>query len=196
MFIFQDKAIHAEVVGLIFNMSSEFRNKQKKVKVRVPIMPDLMEGIPWGFFDGTSQGYPPFYGVGVIIFISKDYFFKVCYVPGRGTNMKAEFSARWTLLLFSNMLKLRKVQVLGDSKVAIDWANNKVQIQVVKLQLLLNHIHSSFAKFEWSSFPYIFRELNSMADKLSKETLELDSSSFISQEFYDGCLCYEKSFFL
>jgi hypothetical protein len=38
--------------------------------------------------------------------------------------MKEEFSVMWTLLFYSNLLNLRKVEVLRDSKVAIDWENN------------------------------------------------------------------------
>jgi ribonuclease HI len=91
-------------------------------------MPEILNGIPWGFFDGASQGYPPLCGVGIVLFISKDDFFNVRYVPSRGTNMKGELSAMWNLLFYANIMNMRKVWVFGDSKVAIDWGNNKVQI--------------------------------------------------------------------
>jgi D-aminopeptidase len=55
--------------------------------------------------------------------------------------------------------------VYEDSKVAIDWANNKVQIQVVKLHPLLNNICSSIVEFEWSSFVHIYRELDTLVDE-------------------------------
>jgi hypothetical protein len=42
-------------------------------------------------------------------------------------------------------------------------------------------------EFEWYSFVHIYRELNTLANDLSKEALMLDSGSFIAQEFYDGC---------
>lgn len=108
--------------------------------------------------------------------------------------MKAEFSAMWTLLYYANMLDLRKMQVFGDSKVVIDWANRRVQIQVVKLQPLLNHNRNIMDEFEWSSFNHVYRKLNEIADGLSKEALELDPGSFIVQEYFDGLICDEKYF--
>jgi len=57
-------------------MTIDFKNKQKKIKVRCPIMPDLVEGIPQWYFDDACQGHPSLYGVGVIIYISKYHFFK------------------------------------------------------------------------------------------------------------------------
>jgi hypothetical protein len=35
---------------------------------------------------------------------------------GKGSNMKAEIEAMWTLLFYANLLKLRKVQVFGTQK--------------------------------------------------------------------------------
>jgi hypothetical protein len=59
---------------------------------------------------------------------------------------------------------------------------------------MLSHIRSSIVELEWSSFTHIFRELNLVADELSKEALSLDVGAFISQEYFDGCICDKKSF--
>jgi ribonuclease HI len=93
----------------------------------------LLVGIPWGLFDGASQGHPPRCGVGVVSYISGENYFKVIYAPGSGSNMKAEFSTVWTLLFMLKFLKLRKVQVMGDSKVEIDWENERIQLEGVSL---------------------------------------------------------------
>jgi len=69
----------------------------------------------------------------VVIHISKEHFFKIHYASSKESNMKAELAAMWTLLFYANLLNPRKVQVFGDSNFAIDWVNNKIQIQVVKL---------------------------------------------------------------
>jgi hypothetical protein len=65
---------------------------------------------------------------------------------------------------------------------------------VVKLHPLLNHIQNTMDEFEWSSYNHVYRELNKIADGLSKEVLELDPGSFIVQEYFDGMICDEKSF--
>jgi hypothetical protein len=97
------------VADLISKMASDFKNKLKKMKVRNLVIPDVKDGIPWRFFDTAFQGHPFFYGVGVIIYISKDHIFKIFYALGHGTNMKAKFSAMWTLMYYANMLELRKM---------------------------------------------------------------------------------------
>jgi hypothetical protein len=77
------------VVGLVVNLANEFRSEPKANKRRMLVMPELMEGLMWGFYDGTSYGHPPRCGVGVVLHITKDHFFIVRYTPGYGSNMKA-----------------------------------------------------------------------------------------------------------
>jgi ribonuclease HI len=72
------------------------------------------------FSIGGSQGNPPHFGVGVMLYISEDHFFKVRYAPGRGSNMKTKFTIIRALPFMVKMLNLRKIQVMGDSKVVID----------------------------------------------------------------------------
>jgi ribonuclease HI len=73
----------------------------------------------------------------VVIHISKEHFFKICYAPGKGSNMKAELATMWTLLFYANLLNIRKVHVFGDSKVAIDWKNNKIKFRWLNCSLSL-----------------------------------------------------------
>jgi hypothetical protein len=51
------------VAGLVSNISSEFKSEHKIPKQRKPIMPPLIEGVPWGYFNGASQGHPMHCGV-------------------------------------------------------------------------------------------------------------------------------------
>jgi len=53
------------------------------------------------------------------------------------------------MLLLVKKLNLRKIQIMGDSKVAIEWVNDKVQLQVVHLQPVLQHIRYFFAGLGW-----------------------------------------------
>ena len=57
----------------------------------------------------------------------------------------------------------------------IYWANGKIQINTPHLQHLLKAIREQMVAFETISFNYIYRELNSEADKLSKMALALPS---------------------
>jgi len=89
-------------------------------------MSSMDKGMPWGFFNGASQGHPPCCEFGEILYIYDSCFFKICFSPGRGTNMKVELSAMWALFFLVSTLNLRKVQILGDSKVAIYTGKNQM----------------------------------------------------------------------
>jgi len=65
------------VASLISKVASDFNNRLKKEKVKNPMMSEIKEGIPWGFFDGVRQRHPSLCGIGDIIYISKKHFFKI-----------------------------------------------------------------------------------------------------------------------
>jgi hypothetical protein len=50
----------------------------------------------------------------------------------------------------------------------------------------LKEIKLNFRAFEWLSFHHVLRELNSKADELSKEALELQKGAFGFYEFFEG----------
>ena len=52
---------------------------------------------------------------------------------GRGTNTHGELLALWVLLWASHLYHISNLQVLGDSKVIIDWMTNKSCLQVFSL---------------------------------------------------------------
>jgi hypothetical protein len=72
---------------------------------------------------------------------------------------------------FSYPFDIEHIQILGDSKIVIDWLNNKGTLQVSSLlgwldQVLgLNHI------FIFISFAHIYREENEEANSFSKKML-------------------------
>jgi len=53
---------------------------------------------------------------------------------GYGTNTKGELLALWCILYFSNVLKVTRLMLAGDSKIIIDWLNNYNNLQVLSLQ--------------------------------------------------------------
>lgn len=73
---------------------------------------------------------------------------------------------------------------MGDSKLVINWVNNKVEN--IFLQCLLHDIQEAMLSFEWISFSHVIREINSNADAFSKEALELFIDLFCITEFVDG----------
>jgi ribonuclease HI len=173
------------VVGLVVKLTGEYKSKIKLKKNRTPVMPQLAEEIPLGFFDGASQGQPPICGAVAFLFLSKSHFFRIRYVPGLGTNNKAELAALWAMLLRADMLHLRKLQVFGDSQVVVDWINSVSACQIRRPRPLMRQVRDFIDNLEWFSCKHIFRELNEKADKLSKVALSLDVGAFILQDFFE-----------
>jgi len=68
----------------------------------------------------------------------------------------------------------------------IDWVQGKINIQNIKLDLIMRDIKLTFQSFAWMSFHHILRELNSKNDELSKKALDLHNGTFIYYECFDG----------
>jgi hypothetical protein len=81
---------------------------------------------------------------------------------------------------------IRKLQVMGDSKLVIDCSHQKVTATYVRLTPLLRNIKLSYQCFECLSFNHILRKINSKIDELSKEALSLPKGAFGLYEFIDG----------
>jgi ribonuclease HI len=142
--------------------------------------------IPWGYFDGANQGYPPSIGIGVVLFLNQNHYIYIGYAPGGGSNNKAELIALSTLLETTKKNDNMKLQVMGYFKLVIDWAKGKMSIQNIILVNILRDIRLSFQSFEWLSFQHILRELNVKADDLSKEALQLQRGAFRYYEYFEG----------
>jgi ribonuclease HI len=140
----------------------------------------------WGYFDGASQGHPPSIGVGVVLFLNQNHYINIRYAPGGGSNNKDELIALWTLLETTKQKDIRKLQVMGDSKLVIDWEKGKLSIQNINLANITRDIRLSFQSFEWISFQHVLRELNVKADELSKEALQLQRGAFGYYEYFEG----------
>jgi ribonuclease HI len=84
---------------------------------------------------------------------------------GPGTNTRAEFLGVWETLLLASRLHIYNLQVLGDSRIVIDWCNNRGKLQVIALNCWKVRFRELFQYFNKLSFNHIYRELNMEADK-------------------------------
>ena len=96
--------------------------------------------MPWAFFDGASQGDPLLGGAGAIIFFSTTKKKKIKYAMGLASSNKAELSTLWATLRVAQNSQIQEIQIFGDSKVVIDWANEQNNIRAPHLQHLLTEI--------------------------------------------------------
>ena len=114
--------------------------KPKPKRVLKP--PRLDKNTPWAFFDGASQGEPLLGGAGGILYMNEMSKTEILFAPGQGTNNKAELSTLWLVLKIVTEKNVKNLQICGDSKLTIDWANGKLQINAPHLQHLLRAIKS------------------------------------------------------
>ena len=83
------------------------------------------------------------------------------------------------------MKDINRIQILGDFKAVIDWANKKIEIENIRLGHLLQEIQSSLQTFQWIEFGHVYHELNQKANELSKEALTRKVGTFCFSEFMD-----------
>jgi hypothetical protein len=71
--IFQDKFIPPEVVvGVVIKITNDFKSEPKNHKKHKPVMPTLIEGNPWGFFDWGQPGESPsFWGWSNVVYLRR-----------------------------------------------------------------------------------------------------------------------------
>ena len=77
----------------------------------------------------------------------------------------------WASLTFAVRLSIPDLLLLGDSKIVIEWLNQKGTIQVVALERWKERIKNTLIYFRNITFAHIFKEKNQKADILSKVTL-------------------------
>jgi len=86
------------------------------------------------FFDGASilKGLNCGAG-GVIKFLDrKDFRWHIN--GGNGTNSKVELLGAWVSLTIAKLWEIPKIKMLGDSKVIIDWINNKSNLNAMDIE--------------------------------------------------------------
>ena len=66
--------------------------------------------------------------------INEDHNFKLWMSYGLGTNSRVELLTLWGLLQFTLLNGIVSIQILGDSKVIINWDKHMSKLQVFALE--------------------------------------------------------------
>jgi hypothetical protein len=88
----------------------------------------------------------------------------------------------------ASRLDLDHIKVLGDSRIIIDWLNNKGKLQVLALDCWKEKIRDLIKNFKEISFLHIFRESNVEADHLSKKALQHQEGLISYNKWVDGAM--------
>jgi hypothetical protein len=77
----------------------------------------------------------------------------------------------WAILFLARHLNLDVIQVIGDSKIIIEWLKDKGKLQITSLMGWMDKIKVLKNVFREIHFTHVYRELNMDADHLSKKAL-------------------------
>jgi ribonuclease HI len=122
-------------------------------------------------FDGAALSGGKQCGAGGVIKTLESTVYRWFINCGDGTNTKAELLGVWATLTLATHLSLQKLQVLGDSKVIIEWLNNRGRLQASAIEGWKLRTKELIKYFQEISFQHIFREFNKEADQLSKQAI-------------------------
>jgi hypothetical protein len=112
----------------------DYTVKEEEDRMEYILNPIFFYDTPIGFFDGAADD--SVCGIGIYLKITSDHIVKAYFAGGNGNNMKVELLGLWGLLLLSSSFSIKKMMVVGDSKVTIDWINSKSSLNLIYLNFL------------------------------------------------------------
>ena len=124
------------------------------VRSRIVVPKIIDRSVPWGFFEGACMEIR-FDVVGVASF-------------RLGSNNFVELMALRLLLTKAWEWGVHTLQVFGESKNILEWAKGTQNYHILHLRLLLEGVKHLRSLFDLISFVHVYRERNTMADRLSK----------------------------
>jgi len=121
-----------------------------------------------------------------MIKITQNSYFKWTLNCGLGTNTRAELLGAWATLFLASRLHIEALQVLGDSRIIIDWLNNRGDLQTISLMAWKDRIRLLQTSFKNLTYNNIYSELNKTTDHLSKLTLQKKVGILSYNHWLDG----------
>ena len=105
---------------------------------------------------------------------------------GRATDTKADLMALWATLKIAKDKRISKLNIHGDSKTVIEWAQERNTIRAPHLQNILRTFRSMLPCFAALNFNHVCREYNSEANVLSKQALVIQLGVIEGEMFDEG----------
>jgi ribonuclease HI len=115
-------------------------------------------------FDGATHLNGKCCGAGGVIKTSDLSIYMWYFNCGEDTNTKVELLGVWATLLLANHLSSHKIQILGDSKVIIDWLNIRGDMRACTIEGWKQRIMALRSKLHELNFEHIYHEFNKEAD--------------------------------
>ena len=164
-------------------MLSSYPPDNVAVKIRNITKEIIDKTKPWGFFDRSASGNLHLCGAGGILYLKEDHYFTFKVGLGLGTNNLAELYAMKLLLILDLDKQITKIQVFGDSMLVINWITGKFRIHNLQLAQILQEVSRLSDFFEQADFKHIYRERNTLADKLANDGGKVQNGYWFISKF-------------
>jgi ribonuclease HI len=92
----------------------------------------------------------------------------------------------WATLRLALHLSFHRLQVLGDSKVVIDWLSDRARLQSSTIEGWKDRIKELIKSFLDISFGHVYREYNVEVDHLSKMSLKEPEGRITFSQWTNG----------
>jgi ribonuclease HI len=129
------------------------------------------EGFTLACFDGAAQSNGLCCGAGGTFKSHPSRVTKWFINCGAGSNTKAELMGLWATLTLATFWSINQLQILGDSRVIIDWINHKCNLNTVNIKCWKQKTLDLAKNFKDLSIHHIYRVHSKEADALSKIAL-------------------------
>jgi len=157
----------------------------RQVNIKTKTKTHITEGLITWWFDGAAQSDGLQSGVGGLLRISKKSYYRYTFNCGPGTNTREELLGVWATLHLASKLNIKDIQIIGDSKIVIDWLNNKGKLQVSSLLGWMDRVKELHTSFMHISYTHALREHNKEVDALSKSALHKQVGLFTYNHWID-----------
>jgi len=118
----------------------------------------------WAFFDGACQGTLGMCGGRDIIYLNKELNISFKAGLGESTNNISKKKTFTIWLSLTTKSHVTHLQILGDSKLVIDWTNGYIGMDNIVLQSLYDHVKLMEQSFSVITFAHIYRGHNMEVD--------------------------------
>lgn len=125
------------------------------------------------YTDGGARGNPGPAGIGVAIYDhQKQLIATISKYLGEATNNQAEYQAVIFALLHAKELKATELNFFLDSELVVKQLNGQYKVKNKDLASLFLEIHNLSINFKKITYQHIYREQNTVADKLANEAMD------------------------
>lgn len=120
------------------------------------------------YCDGASRGNPGDAGIGCLIVLDNKRI-EISEYIGKTTNNVAEYTALIKGLQEALKHEVEEIEIFSDSELLVYQINGVYKVRNKKLIPLYEKVKELLNKFKKYQIAHIYREENSVADRLAKE---------------------------